>query len=156
MNFGRGSYNYILDAELRIVRLKVWNSDGSMNLKNMLRWGKWREESADRLLAKTQVGPFRVSTVFLGIDCRSGKGPPILFETMVFDENNPRQFKFSRIDRTYFPEVGSLTKRYCTYEQAEEGHRETVAKLRSMMRRAQRRQKIAGQALKAAKKARKL
>jgi hypothetical protein len=50
---------------------------------NSLAWAQWFE-TADRVVASTTIGAARVSTVFLGIDHRFGKGPPLLFETMVF------------------------------------------------------------------------
>lgn len=41
-------------------------------------------ETADRHVGETQVGPLIVSTVFLGLDHNhSGRGDPILFETMI-------------------------------------------------------------------------
>jgi hypothetical protein len=42
-------------------------------------------ERGHRQVALDRVGRVKVSTVFLGIDHNfSGKGPPLLFETMVF------------------------------------------------------------------------
>lgn len=37
----------------------------------------------DKRVAKTTIGNYSVSTVFLGLDHRFGGGPPLLFETMV-------------------------------------------------------------------------
>lgn len=54
-----------------------------------------------------------VSTVFLGIDHNhSGKGPPVLFETLVFGG----------------PLDGNMD-RYCTYSDAENGHLEMLIKV---------------------------
>lgn len=53
-------------------------------------WMTWYEH-ADRRVALTQVGRFRVSTVFLGRPYpanNSLSGPPYIFETMVFDADN--------------------------------------------------------------------
>jgi len=41
-------------------------------------------ERNPRRVAVSQVGPWRVSTVFLAIDHSFGRGRPILWETMVF------------------------------------------------------------------------
>jgi len=41
-------------------------------------------ETSDRHVAKTDFGDVRVSTVFVGLDCSLGDGPPLLFETMIF------------------------------------------------------------------------
>lgn len=52
---------------------------------DLLTWGRWLEESQQRVLAQNFVGEAMVSTVFLGINHRFiGNGPPILWETMVF------------------------------------------------------------------------
>jgi hypothetical protein len=55
---------------------------------DLIRWARWFEK-ADRHVAKTQVGPLRVSTVFLGVDHSFGDGPPVLFETMIFGDGDP-------------------------------------------------------------------
>lgn len=51
-------------------------------------WVIWFEtHNSARFLAKYERDGYLVSTVFLGMDHNwSGKGPPILFETMVFDD----------------------------------------------------------------------
>lgn len=74
---------------------------------------------ADRSVAQTIVQGFIVSTVFLGLDHRfSGEGPPILWETMVFDQDGPaRDFMSDRC-------AGS-------WEQAEAMHEKAVASVRS-------------------------
>jgi hypothetical protein len=41
-------------------------------------------ESADRSVARTEIGARVVSTVWLGLDHGLGDGPPMIFETMVF------------------------------------------------------------------------
>lgn len=48
-----------------------------------LAWGRWHE-SAERHVADETIGEVRISTVFLGLDHQWGKGPPLLFETMIF------------------------------------------------------------------------
>ena len=51
---------------------------------DLLEWGRWFE-TADRRVDQTEIGPYFISTVFLGLDYDyTGKGPPMLFETMVF------------------------------------------------------------------------
>jgi hypothetical protein len=57
----------------------------------MLQWAVWfgrRQYNRQRIVAQTQIAPgLTVSTVFLGLDHNfSGKGPPLLFETMVFND----------------------------------------------------------------------
>lgn len=64
--------NYILDENNQPVRCH-----------DLMEWAKWFEIGTRRVKLD-QVGPIRVSTVFLGIDHGWGDGPPILWETMIF------------------------------------------------------------------------
>lgn len=50
---------------------------------DVLTWARWFEKN-DRRVARTEIGPYTVSTVFLGLDHNLRDGPPILWETMVF------------------------------------------------------------------------
>jgi hypothetical protein len=53
---------------------------------DFLKWARWFE-TADRRVAQETIGPYFVSTVFLGLDhnfAPSPNAPPLLFETMVF------------------------------------------------------------------------
>ena len=45
-------------------------------------------ETNDRVIAKTEKGDVYISTVFLGIDHTLDGGPPLLFETMIFDQSD--------------------------------------------------------------------
>lgn len=49
-------------------------------------WAK-RFEASDSRVAATDVGNYWVSTTFLGLDHQYGDGPPLLFETMVFEHD---------------------------------------------------------------------
>ena len=51
--------------------------------EDVLEWGAWYE-TADRKVARTEKGPFTVSTVFLGLDHSFGRDTAVLYETMVF------------------------------------------------------------------------
>lgn len=77
-------------------------------------WGRFFNDSEARVIGNDKVGEATVSTVFLGLDHGFGHaGPPVLFETMVFDlPGDERQV------------------RYTTIEEAEEGHRGVVESLR--------------------------
>ncbi len=51
---------------------------------DVVEWGKFFSKE-DRVVAITNIGDVKVSTVFLGLDHRLGdKGPPLMFETMIF------------------------------------------------------------------------
>jgi hypothetical protein len=73
---------------------------------DLLTWVVWYEDVEKRRLADDSIGASRVSTVFLGLDHNfAGTGPPILFETLVF--NGP---------------LDGECNRYVTYDEAEAGH----------------------------------
>jgi hypothetical protein len=81
----------------------------------LLKWGMWMENFEDRRVAETEIEGVRISTVFLGLDHsysfagRDRKTPPVLFETMIFGgEHDEEQW------------------RYCTWDEAEEGHAKAV------------------------------
>jgi hypothetical protein len=72
-------------------------------------------ETGDRTVVKTMISEgVVVSTVFLGIDHSFGSNDPILYETMVFGGEHT-----------------ALQRRYQLWEEAELGHDEIVALLRS-------------------------
>jgi hypothetical protein len=76
-------------------------------------WARMME--GERHVAFDEVAPgVEVSTVFLGVDHNfSGRGPPLLFETMVFSEDD-----------------GGETHRYSTWQEAEDGHKAVADRLR--------------------------
>jgi hypothetical protein len=67
---------------------------------NLLRWGEWFER-ANRTVEKDEIDGHFISTVFLGIDHNFlGEGPPILWETMVFDPDGKAldQIRYNSLD----------------------------------------------------------
>lgn len=79
----------------------------------LLEWGRWLEENRDKkMVRKTKVGDSLVSTVFLGLDHQWGGGPPLIFETLVFD--GP---------------LADEMDRYSTYDEAEAGHEAMVKRV---------------------------
>lgn len=80
-----------------------------------LEWAQWFEHSDDeRRVAFDAVGDVEISTVFLGLDHQWGNGPPLIFETMVF--NGP---------------LDQEQDRYSTWEEAEAGHKAMVERVRA-------------------------
>ena len=74
-----------------------------------MEWGRWFED-ADRVVFQTQVGPYQVSTVFLGLDHSFHEGGlPVLWETMVFG-----------------PQDDEMMTRYTSYDDAIAGHAMTL------------------------------
>ena len=78
--------------------------------EDLLTWARWLE-TATRRVAETQIGTYRVSTVFLGLNHSFGAGPPLLFETMIFGGTDADEFQ----------------ERYTTWDKAVKGHEEAVA-----------------------------
>lgn len=84
----------------------------------MQQWASWLEADVrHRRIAATSVGGSWVSTVFLGLDHNFGEGPPLLFETMVFE--GP---------------LDQRMQRYSTWEEAERGHYEMVLQVQASQR----------------------
>jgi hypothetical protein len=80
---------------------------------DMYKWAEWYGKP-DRLIHQEWVEESRISTVFLGIDHNwSGEGPPILWETMVFN---------GKLN-------GQMDRCSGTREQAEAMHAEMVARV---------------------------
>lgn len=77
------------------------------------KWGDWLE-TANRVVQQDDVGDAWVSTVFLGVDHGWYDGPPVLFETMIF--GGPRDQE---------------THRYCTWDEAEAGHKQILEELKN-------------------------
>jgi hypothetical protein len=79
---------------------------------DLLKWAQWFEEANNRVVKQDTINGYFVSTVFLGLDHDFGfGGAPILFESMVFG------------GRT------EIMDRYCTWEQAERGHKQIVRRV---------------------------
>ena len=73
-------------------------------------WGEWFQDSRGddrRRVAEDEIDGKRISTVFLGMDHNLyGEGRPLIFETMVFDENGDEMY----------------TNRYSLWEESLNGH----------------------------------
>jgi hypothetical protein len=79
--------------------------------EDIIEWAMWYEKADTRVALDTVYG-IRVSTIFLGLDHNfSMSGPPVLFETMVFFGESS---------------YSAYQDRYCTYDEAEAGHRMVV------------------------------
>ena len=71
-------------------------------------------DTSDRHVTQDEIADgVKVSTVFLGLDHRYGDGPPLLFETLVFNG-----------------ELDGEMVRYSTWDEAEIGHKEMVERVR--------------------------
>lgn len=111
------SLHYKLDADNRPVpcSFEEWTSDFE----------------ARRQLAETLTERCRVSTIFLGLDSGWGDGPPIVFETMVF-EKEPHEFEMD--GEKYVIHEDLEQHRYSSYDDAMTGHRAAVSRILRMER----------------------
>lgn len=119
---------YILDEE-----------DNPKEAVNIFEWCNWFSKNLDkRVVSKTTVENLTVSTVFLGVNYTFDEGIPLLYESMVFDENDkPFQFdKVSSLQKASIEEFGfdffGCSKRYATKTGAIEGHNEIVFNIKKM------------------------
>lgn len=95
-------------------------------------WLAMREKPENRVVERTQVGTWLVSTVWLGLDHGFGYSKkPLIFETKVFD----RTLEGLEDSRKTYERVGlkppspdgilgpeALQQRYATIEEARQGH----------------------------------
>ncbi len=93
--------------------LWVLNADRTVDkMDDVVEWSR-RFEMDNRVVGSEEIGSTIVSTVFLGIDHNHSHGRPVLFESMVFKG----------------PLDGTM-HRWHTYNEAEEGHRRLVERVR--------------------------
>jgi hypothetical protein len=85
-------------------------------------WGRWYETSREkRIVARTVTALHEVSTVFLALDHGWGRGPPILWETMVFQRDSDGGWQGSLDD---------IQWRYRSRAEALQGHQDVVEEIR--------------------------
>lgn len=77
-------------------------------------WGRYLADVDQKRVALSYVGNKRISTVWLGIDMAFHGGSPIIFETMVFSDDEDIDFQ----------------QRYATEEQALLGHLDVLRRLK--------------------------
>lgn len=86
-----------------------------------LQWALWFQNN-DRRVRQTRVGPYEVSTIFLGLDHSWRKGPPVLFETMVFITDMKDEYGL--------PKTADYQRRCCTWSEAEQMHERAIQEMR--------------------------
>jgi hypothetical protein len=66
------------------LELYILDADGNpVPEPDLFKWAKWFS-TADRNVAKANVGDAHISTIFLGLNHQWFRGPPLLWETMIF------------------------------------------------------------------------
>lgn len=102
--FPKDNY-FILDEAKRVVCVE------------MMVWARWFE-TAERHVKLTVTEDHTISTIFLGLNHQWGKGPPLVFETMIF---NKEDGKPSDLDTWQY--------RYSSWDDAEHGHKAAVRRV---------------------------
>lgn len=93
------------------------DADGAVRGVNESRDATWDIDR--RRIGLDRVGNYEVSTVFLTMDHGYGSGPPVVFETMVFEiQDDASGLGYER-----------FCERYSTKAAAEAGHAKVVAAL---------------------------
>ena len=87
---------------------------------SMRQWCSAFERKDKQRVAETTVGDYWVSTVWLGMDHSFGEGPPLIFETMIFNHSD-----VSKTDDEDFLDL--WCERYPTEAAALAGHERAVA-----------------------------
>lgn len=96
-----------------MTRYYVLDGRDVVPVGDVSKWGEMFEDMNARRVSEDMVGEARISTVFLGIDHSFGRGPPLLFETMIFGG-----------------EHDGFQERSSTYGQAEAMHARALAMVR--------------------------
>jgi hypothetical protein len=99
----------------------------------LMAWAMLHKDMTYKIVVKTDVGPYTVSTVWLGADHQFfDGGPPLIFESMVFEPERPvpSEWRTFAPRRTYRPEFDHFTTRYSTEDEAKRGHELIVEALR--------------------------
>src|SRR4051794_15289386 len=101
-----------------------YDRDG--NPMRMEDFGRLKADQEYSCVGVTEMGPYFVSTVWLGLDHNFWGGPPLIFETMVFTSSAVRE----RMEGVPFEECEPLRdftcERYATWDEAKKGHDEMV------------------------------
>lgn len=116
------------------VRLGPTHFDRDGEPITLRQWALLHGQPDYAIVKQEEVGPYWVSTVWLGIDHGfSMRGVPIIFETMVFSADE----HYVRPQETPWGEMGGYwvrddfdQRRYSTEAQAIAGHEETVQTFR--------------------------
>lgn len=108
--------------------------DGKTTVAATLReWTRWMEANHNkRRVAQDTVDRYWISTVFLGLNHSWGDGPPLLFETLVFDRAETKVIEWpgGRV-REFHPNIEDYGRRWHTWEEAEAGHAKVVRQMKA-------------------------
>jgi hypothetical protein len=108
---------------MRVEDKYILDGQTPVQVFDLMEWANWYQK-ADRRVAKDFVGRAEISTVFLSMDHNwyGPNHPPVLFETMVFGGGF----------------LNEEMVRYCTWAEAEAGHKDVVETVQAYADRLQR------------------
>lgn len=97
---------------------------------DILKWAAWLELGKRRVSLK-KLEKYHISTVFLATDYNFiGKGRPILFETMVFENKVSKNKFLDGKEFSFHKSLDDFTRRYATWNEAKKGHKEVVKEIK--------------------------
>lgn len=96
--------------------------DRQGNPVTMEAWSRSFSDLAAKVVQQDTVDGFFVSTVWLGLDHAFSGGPPLIFETMIFDQ---------REDAESMSDI--YCERYSTEEAARAGHDRALSEVRDKL-----------------------
>ncbi len=100
--------------------------------EDLITWATWFEGNlSERRVRLTRVGPYYVSTVFLGLDHNfRPQGPPILFETMVWIYGE-REITIGGKTFKHNQDFLNIQERCSTWEQALAQHEDVIRQVKA-------------------------
>lgn len=100
---------------------------------DLFTWGRWMARDENIIVAQTALDEeVRVSTIFMGIDhnwSSDYESLPILFETIAFGEERSAKL----FGRALSYRETLVQRRYCTWQEAAEGHEQICAEIRAKL-----------------------
>ena len=97
---------------------------------DLLSWAHWYESERGQYSLLDTIAGIRVSTVFLGMDHNFGKGEPILWETMIFNDDEKSTVNVMGRSHTFAPDLGQW--RFSFDIDAYDFHDKKVAELKAL------------------------
>ncbi len=108
--------SYMKSNYKEFIKSRVQYYDRQGQPMNLLDWGRRFEDMEYKIVKQTTIGEFFISTVWFGLNYSFGDGPPMIFETMIFQHGQETE-----------NELDGFQERYATEAEAEAGHAGAVA-----------------------------
>ena len=99
---------------------------------DLMKWAEFIEFDREKYHKVDRIAGLMLSTVFLGLDHAFGGGEPVLWETMLFNEDERTTTKLFGREHTYSPEIDCW--RFSFMEEAYEFHANKVTELQAKLK----------------------